>query len=116
MRLVIELALKYYFEDPFIGKRAKWHKSIPISIQYSDTIPIPVQYKYLKQKAKMLLVFGFPLYFNPFVVYSDKLAHVQVIINSPYFVAQMCTREDVLAHNFSVPCIDDVMSNLLTTL
>ena len=32
-------------------------------------------------------------------IYSDKLAHVQVVINCQYFVAQMCTCEDMLAHN-----------------
>ena len=32
-------------------------------------------------------------------IYSDKLAHVQVLINCLYFVAQMCTREDTLVHN-----------------
>ena len=31
-------------------------------------------------------------------IYSDKLAHVQVVINYPYSVAQMCTSEDTLAH------------------
>ena len=49
-------------------------------------------------------------------IYSDKLAHVQVVINWPYFIAQMCTREDMLAHNLGAPYIDDVMSyNSLTT-
>ena len=43
-------------------------------------------------------------------IYSDKLAHVQVVINSPYSVEQMCTREDTLAHNLGAPYIDDVMS------
>ena len=42
-------------------------------------------------------------------IYSDKLAHIQVVINCPYSV---CTREDVLG----APCIDYVMSfNSLTT-
>ena len=31
-------------------------------------------------------------------IYSDKLAHLQVDINCQYSVAQMCTREDMLAH------------------
>ena len=31
-------------------------------------------------------------------IYLDKLAHVHVIINSPYSVAQMCTHEDMLAY------------------
>ena len=44
-------------------------------------------------------------------IYSDKLAHVQVVINCWYVIAQKCTREDTLAHN-----LDDVKSyNLLTT-
>ena len=33
-------------------------------------------------------------------IYSDKLAHIQVVINCWYSVAQMCTREDILAHKF----------------
>ena len=45
------------------------------------------------------------------------LTHVLVVINCPYSVAQMCTREDALAHNLGALCIDDVMSyNSLTTL
>ena len=45
-------------------------------------------------------------------IYSDKLAHVQVVINCWYVIAQKCTREDTLAHN-----LDDVKSyNLLTTV
>ena len=49
-------------------------------------------------------------------IYSDKLAHVQVVINYPYLVAQKCTREDTLAHNIGGPYFDDVMSyNSLTT-
>ena len=47
--------------------------------------------------------------------YSDKLGHVHVVINCPFSVAQMCTREDKLAHTLRAPCIDDVMSfNSLT--
>ena len=38
-------------------------------------------------------------------IYSDKLAHVQVIFNSPYSVEQMCTREDTLGHNLVAPYI-----------
>ena len=50
-------------------------------------------------------------------IYSDKLANVQVIINCPYFVAQMCIHEDMLAHNLGAPYIDDVMNcNLLPTI
>ena len=43
-------------------------------------------------------------------IYSDKLTHVQVVISCPYSVAQMCTREDALAHNFGTPCIDDSLT------
>ena len=43
-------------------------------------------------------------------IYSDKLAHVQVVINYQYYAAQMCTREDMLAHNLGVPCFDELMS------
>ena len=28
-------------------------------------------------------------------IYSDKLAHVQVVINCRYSIAQMCTLEDI---------------------
>ena len=49
-------------------------------------------------------------------LYSDKLAHIQAVINCQYSVAQMCTCEDTLAHNLGALYIDDVMSyNLLTT-
>ena len=48
-------------------------------------------------------------------IYSDKLAHIQVIINCQYSVAQMCSREDMLNHNLGGPYFDDVMSyNFLT--
>ena len=43
-------------------------------------------------------------------IYSDKLALVQVVINCRYSVAQLCTREDMLAHMLGMPYIDDVMS------
>ena len=50
-------------------------------------------------------------------IYLDKLAHAQAVINSQYFVAQMCTLEATLAHNLSAPFIDNVMSyNSFTTL
>ena len=50
-------------------------------------------------------------------IYSDKLAFEQVIINCPYFVAQMCTREDTFAHNLDARYFNDIMSyNSLTTL
>ena len=42
--------------------------------------------------------------------YLDKLAQIQVIINYPYSVAQMCTHEDALAYILGVSFIDDVMS------
>ena len=49
-------------------------------------------------------------------IYSDKLAHAQVIINCQNSVAQLCTREDGLAYILGAPSIDDIMSyNLLTT-
>ena len=50
-------------------------------------------------------------------IYSDKLAHIQVVINFRYSGAQMCTREDTLAHYLGAPFIDDVMRhNRLITL
>ena len=50
-------------------------------------------------------------------IYSDKLAHVQVVINSQYSVAQMCICEDMLAHYLGMPYLDDAMSqNELATL
>ena len=49
-------------------------------------------------------------------IYSDELAHVQVISNCRYSIAQMCTHEDMLAHNLGAQYFDDVMSyNLITT-
>ena len=45
-----------------------------------------------------------------------KLKHIQVVINCLYSIAQMCTREDMLAHNSGTPYFNDVMSyNSLTT-
>ena len=38
-------------------------------------------------------------------IYSDKLAHVQVIISCRYSVAQLCTREDRLAYKSGAPSI-----------
>ena len=35
-------------------------------------------------------------------IYSDKLAHVQVVINCHHSVAQLCTREHMLAHNLGM--------------
>ena len=50
-------------------------------------------------------------------IFSDKLAHVQVVINCRYFVAQLCTREDTLTHFLGALYIDDVMSyDSLTTI
>ena len=50
-------------------------------------------------------------------IYLDKLAHVQVIINCQYSIAQMCTHEDTLPQNLGAPYFDDVKSyNSLTTL
>ena len=49
-------------------------------------------------------------------IYSDKLVHVQVVINCRYSVAQLCTHEDTLAYLSGALSIDDLMSyNLLTT-
>ena len=49
-------------------------------------------------------------------VYLDKLAHIQVVINCWYSVAQLCTNDDGLAYILGAPSIDDVMRyNLLTT-
>ena len=45
------------------------------------------------------------------IVYSDKLAHVQVVINCQYSIAQMCTWEDTHARLFSCAILDDVMSH-----
>ena len=43
-------------------------------------------------------------------IYSDKLAHVQVVINCRDSIAQICTHEDTLLHNLGSPYLDDVMS------
>ena len=49
-------------------------------------------------------------------IYSDKLAHIPVIINCPHSIAQLCTHVDTLAHNLGALYFDDVMSfNSLTT-
>ena len=56
------------------------------------------------------------IYRSVMSIYSDKLAHVQVIINCRARDAPMCTSEDGLAYILDVPYFDDVMSyNLLTT-
>ena len=50
-------------------------------------------------------------------IYSDKLAHVQVVINCQYSVAHLCTSEAALAHNLGELHFDDVRSyDSLTTL
>ena len=38
--------------------------------------------------------------------YSDKLAHVQVVINCRYSIAQMCTWEDTHARLFTRAVLD----------
>ena len=38
-------------------------------------------------------------------IYSDKLAYVLVVTNCQYFVAQMCTREEILARPLGVCCL-----------
>ena len=43
-------------------------------------------------------------------IYSDKLAHVLVVINCRYSVAQMCIRKDTQACLFTRAVLDDVMS------
>ena len=35
-------------------------------------------------------------------VYLDKLAHIQVVINCRYSIAQMCTREDTQARLYHI--------------
>ena len=59
-----------------------------------------------------LCIFGLVLgsVLGQFLSYSDKLAHIQVVFNWPYFVAQSCAREDGLAYILGTPTIDDVMS------
>ena len=44
-------------------------------------------------------------------IYSDKVAHIQVVINCQYFIVQMCTREDTLAQYLGAPYLADVMSH-----
>ena len=43
-------------------------------------------------------------------IYSDKLTHVQVVINCLYSVAQFCTGRVTLAHISGSPPIVDLMS------
>ena len=50
------------------------------------------------------------------IIDSDKLEHIQEVINCLYSVAQMCTRNDMVAHYLGTPYLDDFMSqNELTT-
>ena len=44
-------------------------------------------------------------------IFSDKLAHVQVVINCRYSIVQMYTHEDMFAHYLGTPSLDDVMSH-----
>ena len=44
-------------------------------------------------------------------IYSNNLAHIQVVINCQYSIAQMCTRGDMLAHYSGVLSLDEVMSH-----
>ena len=45
----------------------------------------------------------------------DKLAHAQVVIICRYFVAQLCTREDMLNHYLGAVLDDTMSQNELTT-
>ena len=40
-----------------------------------------------------------------------QISDPQVVINCRFSVAQMCTREDILAHYLGMPSLDDVMSH-----
>ena len=49
-------------------------------------------------------------------VYLDKLAHLQVVINCRYSIAQICTLEDIQVRLFTRAILGDVMSpNEFTT-
>ena len=49
-------------------------------------------------------------------IYSEKLAHVQVLINCQFSVAQMRTWKDIHARLLMRTVLDDVMSQIeLTT-
>ena len=43
-------------------------------------------------------------------IYSDKSAHVQVVINCRYSIAQMCSWEDIHDRLFMRAVVDDIMS------
>ena len=74
-------------------------------------------FKLVFSSNKNKLTFNYLCLFRSPIIYSENLAHVQVIINSPYAVAQMCTHEDALAYILGAPFIDDIMSyNSLITL
>ena len=50
-------------------------------------------------------------------IYFNKLAHIQVLINCRYSVAQMHTWEDIHARLFTRAVVDEVMSQSeLTTV
>ena len=49
-------------------------------------------------------------------IYLDKLAHMQVIINCWYYVAQMHTWEEIQAHFNECIVLDDVMSQSELTI
>ena len=49
-------------------------------------------------------------------IYSDKLRHIQVIINCLNSIAKFCTCKDTLAHILCAPSSDDVMSYDLFTI
>ena len=50
-------------------------------------------------------------------IYSDRLAHIQIVFNCPYSIAQMCTHEDTLTHYLGALFIDVVMRhNTLITI
>ena len=43
-------------------------------------------------------------------IYSDKLAHIQLVINCRYSVAHLRSSEATLSHNLGALHFDDVMS------
>ena len=45
-------------------------------------------------------------------IYSDKLAHVQVVINRWYSAAQMCTREDKQARRLVMTSYSDKLAHI----
>ena len=72
-----------------------------------DKSVLPVTKKERKKKGKWTI--------GP---YSDKLAHLQVVINCQYSFAQMCTSKDSPTHYLGTPYFDDVMryNKLITVL